>query len=224
MEERFPQRPLQSLTRCLVRTPTSDKRRKTAAAEARCHGGRNDRGEDSGTAPTASGRWPPPQVPEPINRAFAESTQASQDVHLDGGQEDLPAHLFLIVDDDRDDFFWLDRALKKIDAAGSITWARDGAEGIEALTRLSLQFRQICLVVDIQLPDMDGFQLIEELQNKELCDRVKLVFITGNPNPELRKRAAVCGAEAFFLKPCRNSDYIEIARQLSQLSRAGVAD
>jgi two-component system, response regulator len=125
----------------------------------------------------------------------------------------------LIVEDDPDDFLLLERALKKIDSKAQICWAKSGAEAIGALSRLSSQFSNICLVVDVQLRDMNGFDLVDNLKANDLCHDVILVFLTGNSNPALRTRAFACGADAFLLKPCDDSDFSEIAHELNERCR-----
>jgi two-component system, chemotaxis family, chemotaxis protein CheY len=127
--------------------------------------------------------------------------------------------LFLIVDDDQDDLTLLERALKKVEVTASIYWALDGCEAIEALSRFRAKFHTICLVIDIQLPDMNGFELVEEIRGASLCEGLAFVFLTGNSSPLLRTRALGCGADAFFRKPSRHSDLVEIARQLNEICR-----
>jgi CheY-like chemotaxis protein len=126
--------------------------------------------------------------------------------------------LFLIVDDDENDFKLLDHALKKIEVTGTICWAQDAYGAIEVLSRFRSKFQRICLVLEIQLPGMTGFELVEEIKSKGLCDGLLFVFfLTGNDNPRWRIRARACGAEAFLLKPCQHSELVEIARQLKEI-------
>ncbi len=72
--------------------------------------------------------------------------------------------LFLIVEDDPSDFLLLDRALRKLEVTVRVCWAQSGAEAIETFTRMAAKYSTICVVLDVQLPDMDGFELLEELK------------------------------------------------------------
>ena len=66
---------------------------------------------------------------------------------------------------------------------------------------------------------MNGFELVEQIQGKGLCDGLLFVFfLTGNADPLLRTRAMACDGEAFLLKPCQHSELVEIARYLKQIS------
>jgi CheY-like chemotaxis protein len=126
-------------------------------------------------------------------------------------------NLLLVVDDDQDDFVLLERALKKVEAVVPVFWAQDGGEAIDALERFNPLFQNICVVVDIQLPDMSGFELVQAIRARQLPNQVRFVFVTGNPNPQLRTRALNFGADDFFVKPCRHSDFLEIAHRLNEL-------
>ncbi len=58
-------------------------------------------------------------------------------------------------------------------------------------------------VVDLGLPDADGFELLEEIQARE--GRIGTIVITGQPSVENELRALRLGASAFLPKPvsCR---------------------
>jgi two-component system, LuxR family, response regulator FixJ len=55
------------------------------------------------------------------------------------------------------------------------------------------------LILDVNLPELDGFSLLEALRGRG-CD-APAVFITGLGNPEVRAKAERAGAAAFFDKP-----------------------
>jgi CheY-like chemotaxis protein len=150
---------------------------------------------------------------QPTRRFPSESDSAAS-----GFGDDLHCpNLLLIVDDDQDDFVLLERALKKAEFTSPISWVQDAGEAMEAVTRFSPLFQNICVVVDIHLPDMDGFELVEAIRGRNLPNLVRFVFVTGNPNPQFRTRVTASGADGFFVKPCRHSDFQEIAHRLVEL-------
>jgi FixJ family two-component response regulator len=61
-----------------------------------------------------------------------------------------------------------------------------------------------CLITDQQLPGLSGI----ELQAQLLADgyRTPVIFITGFPEPQIRKRALDAGAVAFLAKPFEQAD------------------
>jgi flagellar assembly protein FliH len=71
------------------------------------------------------------------------------------------------------------------------------------------------LMVDVTLPDVDGIQLLEQVQQ---CDqRVIGVVMTGSPSVELAVRAMKAGATEFFMKPIQNDVVLMTARRLLEL-------
>jgi two-component system, LuxR family, response regulator FixJ len=54
-------------------------------------------------------------------------------------------------------------------------------------------------ILDVNLPELDGFALLETLRQRG-CG-APAVFITGLGNPEIRAKAERAGAAAFFDKP-----------------------
>ena len=56
-----------------------------------------------------------------------------------------------------------------------------------------------CLVLDLHMPLMTGFDLLAKLA--ALDAHLPVVVITGHDNPESRSRAMAGGADAYLLKP-----------------------
>ena len=87
----------------------------------------------------------------------------------------------------------------------------------EDFLTLSPGNRPACLLFDIQLPGMDGFELHERAV--EAGHEYPVIFITGHPSMETRSRATEARAVAFLEKPLEDEvllDAIEEAldRQL----------
>ena len=59
-----------------------------------------------------------------------------------------------------------------------------------------------CLVVDYRMPDMDGFELVSRLRERQIS--LPAILITSQVNADLRKRAT----EAGFVRSSRNHSTI----------------
>lgn len=69
-----------------------------------------------------------------------------------------------------------------------------------ALDILKLKiFYSDILILDINMPEIDGFELLEKLRDQGHLGQV--IFITGLSDRELRLRASLLGAAAFLDKP-----------------------
>ncbi|HZZ82506.1 MAG TPA: response regulator [Gemmataceae bacterium] len=68
-----------------------------------------------------------------------------------------------------------------------------------------------CLVLDVQLPDLNGLDLQRELKERDW--RLPIVFITGHGNVPMAVEAMRAGAVHFLPKPCDNRELLAAIRQ-----------
>ena len=61
-----------------------------------------------------------------------------------------------------------------------------------------------CLITDQQLPGLSGIELQAQLQADGY--QTPIIFITGFPEPQIRKKALDAGAVAFLAKPFEQAD------------------
>jgi FixJ family two-component response regulator len=67
-----------------------------------------------------------------------------------------------------------------------------------------------CLVLDIQLPDINGFELQQELATKEI--QIPIIFLTGHGDIPMSVRAIKAGALGFLTKPFEDEHLLEAIR------------
>jgi len=112
-------------------------------------------------------------------------------------EKSLPgaARSVLLIEDNDDTRHMLEAAL----AAGghSVRSARDAAGGLA----LAAQAPPDVALIDIGLPDMDGYELARRLRNARGCERLSMVAITGYGRPEDRQRAVEAGFAVHLTKP-----------------------
>ena len=77
---------------------------------------------------------------------------------------------------------------------------RAAAGGAEALERVAEEAPDVA-VVDLGMPGMDGFELVAKLTGNPAAEGTLVVVLTGNDEPEARRRAERAGADAFLVKP-----------------------
>lgn len=75
-----------------------------------------------------------------------------------------------------------------------------------------------CLIVDVQMPGMDGLELQERLI--ALGQRVPIIFITAYPDAKVRDRALAAGAAAFLGKPFAAQELIRCTEDALQAARS----
>ena len=87
--------------------------------------------------------------------------------------------------------------------------------GAEALEKFSEGFDLV--VLDIMLPQMDGYEIVRRIRAHPVAGGVPVVMLTALKGEEDRKKAAEAGANDYITKPVDMDDFEErIARLLSQ--------
>jgi len=76
-----------------------------------------------------------------------------------------------------------------------------------------------CLVLDIQLPDINGFELQQELATKDI--QVPIIFLTGHGDIPMSVRAIKAGALEFLTKPFEDEDLLEAIRSAIARDKKG---
>ena len=64
-----------------------------------------------------------------------------------------------------------------------------------------------CLILDVAMPGMSGLDLQEELKRRGQA--IPIIFITGQKDEDVRKRAFRQGAVKFLYKPFSDSDLLD---------------
>ncbi len=106
-----------------------------------------------------------------------------------------------VVDDDASIRKALERLLS---SAGYQILTFDSAE---ALLGSPLDGGEGCLVLDIRLPGMTGFELHEKLSSRS--SKYPVLFMTAHDNPQWRERAKEAGAVAYLKKPFNEEKLFE---------------
>lgn len=91
-----------------------------------------------------------------------------------------------------------------------VTEAADGREG---LTR-ALSDEPDLVLLDVNMPILDGYQLAAALRESERTRHLPVVFVTAEPEPEVVGHAAHVGALGYFSKPFEPSALAELVRRL----------
>ena len=116
----------------------------------------------------------------------------------------------LIVDDDADVRESL-RAL--LESGGYSVREFDNAHKVLADSTIS---QGACLIADIRMPDMDGLQLQEELNRRQIG--LPVIIITGHGDVPLAVRAMKAGAVDFLEKPFDGEFMLDTVRRALALS------
>lgn len=107
----------------------------------------------------------------------------------------MTALRILVVDDDVDSTRMLEVLLDMLGHE-----ARSAHDGRSALV-VAAEFAPDVALLDLTLPDMDGFALAERLRDIPGLERVALIAVTGWSEPETAARARAQGFRRLLVKP-----------------------
>ncbi|MBO9723086.1 MAG: response regulator [Novosphingobium sp.] len=118
----------------------------------------------------------------------------------------------LIVDDREADLEMTEIALfRRPKLRCNLQSARDGREAHRLLTTPGALVDLVLL--DINMPDVDGFRLLEEIRNDDALRDILVVMCSGSDYEPDRKRSAALGAAGYLLKPPRFSNFRDIVAE-----------
>ena len=125
---------------------------------------------------------------------------ASSEVHQD------PALRLLIVDDNQDDRLFLHQLIKPFQNLFS-----DIADAESAHNALSMvaAFQPNCILLDYNLPDSNGFDLLHRLTALTDAGNIAIVFLTGMGNEKLASDAVKFGAHEYLAKDELTADKLK---------------
>lgn len=79
------------------------------------------------------------------------------------------------------------------------------------------------VVLDVQMPEMDGWTVLDRLRADERTRGVPVLMCTVKAGDDDRRRASRSGAEAYLSKPFTIEGLLGAVRDLLEVERAGVA-
>lgn len=106
----------------------------------------------------------------------------------------LMEHTLLIVDDEPALRLLLNEFLKK---EFNIITLNDGASCLQFVERSIPEV----IILDLNMPDMNGLEVIKKLRSDRLFDRIALIVLSGAENSVDRINCLEAGADDFVIKP-----------------------
>jgi signal transduction histidine kinase/DNA-binding NarL/FixJ family response regulator len=119
----------------------------------------------------------------------------------------------LIVDDEELNVRLLERTLRR----AGYTRCYSTCDGREVVA-LAEAFQPDLILLDLHLPGMDGFQVMEALRSRSRAAEIPILVLSGDERPESRHRALAGGARDFLGKPF---DAVEALLRIGNLLEIG---
>ncbi len=130
----------------------------------------------------------------------------------------------LVVDDERANLNILADILKE---KYKVILAKNGKQALE---RALIQLPDLILL-DIIMPDLNGYQILYEIKNNDLLKEIPVIFISALSNDKDEERGLVLGAVDYITKPfnkatvsARVNNHIKIVRQRKLIENIALLD
>jgi two-component system chemotaxis response regulator CheY len=120
----------------------------------------------------------------------------------------------LIVEDSENSAATMEMALLGIPGV-SVLLAASGLEALRIINEPGSAVRAI--VTDLNMPRMDGFELIRRIRENGRTSTVPIVVVSADTDPDTPERVAQMKVDAFFAKPFSPA---QVRRKLEQLLNA----
>jgi len=93
--------------------------------------------------------------------------------------------------------------------------AGTGAEGV----RLALAECPDMVLMDIQLPDIDGMQALRQIREERALDATPILAVSASVMPDEQQKVVDSGFDAFITKPIELKNFRETVRRFLALGR-----
>ena len=144
-----------------------------------------------------------------LHRVFSDLPAEKQRMleRLNSSDEDLVGRTVLLVDDDSRNIFALSSALER--RGMRVLTATTGSEAIELIE----QTPELAIVLmDIMMPEMDGYQTIENIRGKSAYRRLPIIALTARAMKGDREKCLGAGASDYLAKPVNTEQLVSALR------------
>jgi len=108
----------------------------------------------------------------------------------------------LIVDDSKSILYIIEDLLERIDNSYNIIMAGGGKKALEVVEESEIDL----IILDIHMPDMDGFEVAQVLKSNKGTADIPIVFLTASTT--LRTEGLAIGAVDYLTKPIDENQFI----------------
>jgi CheY-like chemotaxis protein len=123
----------------------------------------------------------------------------------------------VVVDDDPDDLELICEAFTSADAKVIIHAKSSGSQLFNSLSELSIGHLPSLFVVDYNMPEMSGAEVIAKLSSIEKFIGIPKVILSTSDSPYYKQVCKENGADHYFKKPYTFPEFIDLAGEMIAL-------
>lgn len=123
----------------------------------------------------------------------------------------------LLVEDNPGDVRLTLEALRESRIANRVTVAQDGAEALEIVRGrgpTGSEPRPDLILLDLNLPKVNGFEVLEKLKNDHACRRIPIIVFTSSKAEQDVLKTYNLHANSFVTKPIDFEQFANVVRSI----------
>lgn len=129
----------------------------------------------------------------------------------------MPIKKILIIDDNQNDLISFKAVLQNPELNYKVITANDGNSGLD----LVLNDLPDIIIIDVKLPDIDGFEICKKLKSNSVTNNIPVIMISSwGSNTDNRLKSLNAGAESFFSKPIEIDELLAQTKVLLRIKEA----
>lgn len=128
----------------------------------------------------------------------------------------------LLVEDNDADVKITKRAFKQARIQNNVYIVGNGQDCLDFLQHKGayqdqdMAPRPDLILLDISMPKVDGFEVLQNLKNAEAYKSIPVIILSGSKNSEDINRAFLNGANSFIQKPVSYEDFVQVIDVFNQ--------
>jgi CheY-like chemotaxis protein len=128
----------------------------------------------------------------------------------------------LLVEDDANDVFLMQRACRKVELPNPLHVVGDGDEAVDYLSGAGryadrVQYPlPVLVLLDLKLPRKGGLEVLDWLRQEPTLRRLPVVVLTSSKEPNDVNRAYDLGANSYLVKPLGFDALLDLVRSLNE--------
>jgi two-component system chemotaxis response regulator CheY len=92
---------------------------------------------------------------------------------------------------------------------------REAEHGVDALAKLDQESRADLFIVDVNMPEMDGFTFVKELKGRADLAKVPVVFLTTEAGADKKAMGKDLGVNGWIVKPFEEPSLVKVVEMLT---------
>ena len=133
-----------------------------------------------------------------------------------------PSRIWLLVEDDENDFILLRRALRRVEPEAVLHWVKDGTEAKQYLLGEGVYCDRTAypnpsvVLSDLKMPRCSGLELVQWLRQEVSLRTLPFIVFSASDQPADVGSAYQDGANWYLAKPSTFDGLVEMLHRLSE--------